>query len=253
LTGTANHFQYQVGELVEEVNELREKLGLEPYDIQQFASNTTLRDSSSILKSISEKRGNMKKLQTQKQKDRALLQVLALEIERLEEERLQLKTENRKMARQLGHKAAELELNVEDLQSMEEYRQALKSRRNGFKDYDNNEVLQKHETVVGQQKDLEEKEAEVSKLQKDMVEYKTRYEDLFEENGELRRGMQQILEDVKEQDGKSDVLIHCPALEKLISILDARHLWGNYHPAMSLKAQIDKLEGANSGIIVEQL
>ena len=29
-------------------------------------------------------------------------------------------------------------------------------------------------------------------------------------------------------------------------ILDARHLWGNYHPAMGLKAQIDKLDGTNS-------
>ena len=62
----------------------------------------------------------------------------------------------------------------------------------------------------------------------------------------LTKGMKEILEEVKEHDGKSDVIIQCPALEKLVGILDARHLWGSYHPAMNLKAQIDKLEGANT-------
>ena len=32
LTESANLFQYQVGELIEEVNFLREKMGSEPYD-----------------------------------------------------------------------------------------------------------------------------------------------------------------------------------------------------------------------------
>ena len=35
-------------------------------------------------------------------------------------------------------------------------------------------------------------------------------------------------------------------LEKLVEILDARHLWGQYHPAQGLKAQISKLEGGNA-------
>merc|ERR1712213_39638 len=107
-------------------------------------------------KMLKEKNDNMKKMQTQKQKDRALLQVMGREIERLEEERIQLKTENRKMARQLGHKAAELGLNSEDLQAMEEYRQALKSRRQGSNDQENLEIIEKHENVVAQQKDMEE-------------------------------------------------------------------------------------------------
>ncbi len=173
--------------------------------------------------------------------------VMGREIERLEEERIQLKTENRKMARQLGHRAAELGLTPEDLRSIEDYKEALKAARRGLKDYESSEIIQKHDDFVSQQKDLENKEAEMVKLQNDLVEYKTRYDDMFEENAELRKGMKEILEDVKEQDGQSDVLIHSPALEKLISILDARHLWGNYHPAMGLKAQIDKLEGANAG------
>ena len=114
LTESANLFQYQVGELVEEVNYLREKMGSEPYD------TSNIKDS--IKNQQAEKTENVKKLQTQKQKDRALLQVMGREIERLEEERITLKTDNRKMARQLGHKAADLGLNSEDLQAIEDYK-----------------------------------------------------------------------------------------------------------------------------------
>ena len=114
LTESANLFQYQVGELVEEVNYLREKMGSEPYD------TSNIKDS--IKNQQAEKTENVKKLQTQKQKDRALLQVMGREIERLEEERIALKTDNRKMARQLGHKAADLGLNSEDLQAIEDYK-----------------------------------------------------------------------------------------------------------------------------------
>ena len=63
------------------------------------------------------------------QQERALLQVMQREIERLEEERIQLKTENRKMAVQLGHKAAQLGLDAQDLKAIQEYRDALKERR----------------------------------------------------------------------------------------------------------------------------
>jgi hypothetical protein len=49
------------------------------------------------------------------------MQVIQRELERLEEERIQLKMENRQMARQLGHHAAELQLNVEDLQAKFDY------------------------------------------------------------------------------------------------------------------------------------
>lgn len=51
----------------------------------------------------------------------------------------------------------------------------------------------------------------------------------------------------RDQDGKSDVKIHSETLDRLMDVLDARHLWGNYHPAMGLKANIGKLEGKNAG------
>ena len=93
LTQAANQYQQQAGELLEELNNWRSDQGLDPYD-------------QGVGHIKAEKK--VKQWQSQKQKDRAILQVMGREIERLEEERILLKTENRKMARQLGHKAAEL-------------------------------------------------------------------------------------------------------------------------------------------------
>jgi len=95
-----------------------------------------------------------RKASSRQQQDRALMQVMQREIERLEEERIQLKIENRKMGRQLGHRAAELELDVEDLQAVEQYRAALKARRKGLKnvagiDGENaTSVIERHESTM---------------------------------------------------------------------------------------------------------
>ena len=62
-----------------------------------------------------------------------------------------------------------------------------------------------------------------------------------------RVGLQETLDIIKNADANSNVAIYAPTLEKLLNILDARHLWGNYHPAMGLKAKIVKLDGANEG------
>ena len=242
LTQAANQYQQQVGEVLEELNNWRSEQGLDPYD----PSNTNQTGSGSI-----KSKQKVKQWESQKQKDRALLQVMGREIERLEEERIQLKTENRKMARQLGHKAAELGLNAEDLNSIEEYKKALKARRKGSLEGNEAEadhlgIIHQSQNTIRQQKDVEAKDELIANLEKEVIDYKSRYEELLEENDDLRRGMKEIHEDVKSQDGQSDVLIHCPTLEKLVEILDARHLWGQYHPAQGLKAQISKLEGGNA-------
>ena len=239
LTQAANQYQQQVGEVLEELNNWRSEQGLDPYDP---SNNQT---GSGSIKS----KQKVKQWESQKQKDRALLQVMGREIERLEEERIQLKTENRKMARQLGHKAAELGLNAEDLNSIEEYKKALKARRKGSlegNESDHLGIIHQSQNTIRQQKDVEAKDELIANLEKEVIDYKSRYEELLEENDDLRRGMKEIHEDVKSQDGQSDVLIHCPTLEKLVEILDARHLWGQYHPAQGLKAQISKLEGGNA-------
>ena len=123
------------------------------------------------------------------------MQVMQREIERLEEERIQLKIENRKMARQLGHRAAELELNVEDLQAVEQYRAALKARRKGLKSVGGvfggesenvSSVIERHEASVTMQRDLKKAQMEMFKLENDVVEYKTKFEEMMEENDQVK-------------------------------------------------------------------
>ena len=240
LTQTCNNLQYQNGELAEENAALKDKLGLEV-------------PSSTIVKGRRQSDVRINGSCSKRQQERALMQVMQREIERLEEERIQLKTENRKLARQLGHSAAQLGLDAEDLKAVQEYRDALRERRRTLTissrggESEIEAVIGHHETVRQMQTDLEKGKAEIDRLQQQVVETESKIEDLMEENDSLRKGMEEILDSVREQDGKSDVTIKSPTLDKLLSILDARHLWGNYHPAMGLKAKIEKLDGANEG------
>ena len=127
------------------------------------------------------------------------MQVMQREIERLEEERIQLKIENRKMGRQLGHRAAELELDVEDLQAVEQYRAALKARRKGLKSVMGLDgesvasVIERHESSVTLQRDLKKAQIEISKLENDVVEFKTRFEDMMEENDHVSQFRKPLL------------------------------------------------------------
>ena len=95
------------------------------------------------------------------------------------------------------------------------------------------------------QKQLEERNRELTSLNKELSSVKGKCEDLLEENNKLREGMHEILDSIKEQDGRSDVLVSCPVLEQLLIILDARHFYGDYKPAMGLKSQMEKLDGVN--------
>ena len=126
LTGVCNTLQLQSAELIEENCALRDQLGMPPrqQSISDTSSNSTIRGGGGRMSSTA---GGLKK--PHQQQERALLQVMQREIERLEEERVHLKTENRKLAVQLGHKAARLGLDADDLRAVQEYRDALRERR----------------------------------------------------------------------------------------------------------------------------
>lgn len=89
---------------------------------------------------------------------------------------------------------------------------------------------------------------------------------LIEENESLRKGMHEILESIRSQDGiknfatlkyyflfltifitaQSDVHVESNCLERLLEALDARHVAGWYHPAMRLQAQLQNSQGIAS-------
>ena len=77
------------------------------------------------------------------------------EIERLEDERITLKTENRKLAKQLGGKSAKLGLTPEDLENIQEYTDALKNHRDDGSTATDS-VLQKHHKLLLLQRENDE-------------------------------------------------------------------------------------------------
>ena len=95
LIKQADGLQLQAGEAVEENRELRERLGMQPRAGEEKKSAERKSTGGG------EGRG---------QEERALVTVLQRELDRLEEERLALKTENRKLAQQCGARAARLGL-----------------------------------------------------------------------------------------------------------------------------------------------
>ena len=225
LTKSCDDLEFKNKSLRAENHELREKLGIKKTD-----------DDGAEQKYDGSSR-NVKE-------DKALVQIMHKEIERLEEERLQLKTSNRKLAQQLGQRAAKLGLNAEDLEAIQEYTDALKNRRLGG--LDESDSIKVHKNSVLMQKQLQEKSNEVSSVKHDLMTLQGKYDDIFEENDKLRQGMHEILDSVKDQDGKSDVVVSCPVLENLLTILDARHFYGEYKPAMGLKSKMEKMDGWNS-------
>ncbi|CAK9795503.1 Centrosomal protein of 290 kDa [Anthophora quadrimaculata] len=69
---------------------------------------------------------------------------------------------------------------------------------------------------------------------------------VVEENEALRTGMHEILDSIRNQDGKSTVEIQSHTLERLLEALDVRHLAGWYHPAMRLQEHLNVLQGSNA-------
>ncbi|KAL2711712.1 centrosomal protein of 290 kDa-like isoform X1 [Vespula squamosa] len=69
---------------------------------------------------------------------------------------------------------------------------------------------------------------------------------VIEENEALRRGMHEILDSIRSQDGKSSVEVHSYTLERLLEALDVRHLAGWYHPAMRLQEHLNVIQGSNA-------
>uniref|UniRef100_A0A146M1W4 Centrosomal protein n=2 Tax=Lygus hesperus TaxID=30085 RepID=A0A146M1W4_LYGHE len=71
---------------------------------------------------------------------------------------------------------------------------------------------------------------------------------VIEENEALRKGMHEIMESIKNQDGSAKVVVESETLERLLEMLDSRHISGWYHPAMRLQVALNKLQGNNDAL-----
>ncbi|KAG5322462.1 CE290 protein, partial [Pseudoatta argentina] len=80
----------------------------------------------------------------------------------------------------------------------------------------------------------------------DISEVNQNIQILIEENEALRTGMHEIMDSIRNQDGKSEVEIQSSTLERLLEALDVRHLAGWYHPAMRLQEHLNVVQGSSA-------
>ncbi|XP_066265930.1 centrosomal protein of 290 kDa-like [Branchiostoma lanceolatum] len=234
LTQHINKIELEMNDLWDENEDLRERLGLdakEPLDISQFRNKKNMRN----------------------ERYRAENQVLMKEVERLEEERIELKQQVRRLAQEKGHRAVEMGLTAADLTAIQDFKEQLKRKNQGISE--KNQLLgdpqvQELKIKVEQlDKDQEQNEERLQQAKTEVTEFKSRCKELMAENKQLEKGMKEILDAIKEsQTGpqeKKEVFLRCPTLEHMLTALDTRAKEGKYDSSLHFKAQVDQLTGRN--------
>lgn len=231
LTTDVNRLELKVNDILDENEDLRERLGLDPkavIDLTEF-----------------------KNVKTSKQQQyRAENQILLKEIERLEEERVELKQHVRKLAQEKGKRAASLGLTADDLflNGSSTTDPSSRQRDSSFVVLDKTgEIREKNELLS---KELNNKERELERSKTVVVELKSKFKELSEENKQLQKAMGEILQAIKDSQkdpnikgGEATLII--PSLERLVHAFEIKNTSGIFDASVHLKAQVDQLTGRN--------
>ena len=223
LTKYINKCEEKINDLYDENEDLREKLGLdpkEPLDLGEYRKKKGLR----------------------LQEDRALNRVLQKEIEGLEEERLELKQQIRRLAQTGGTRAVAMGLSPDDLAEIDNFidtlkeknkaagprqtraeakEEALRIRVSGsfctgvilviFLEwrFGTGELVLEHLQNLQQEKDLETNAQKIERLGQENAEYRAKNKELEEENDQLEKGLREINLAIKEQSQCCDLSFSC--------------------------------------------
>ncbi|NXJ45003.1 CE290 protein, partial [Spizaetus tyrannus] len=239
LIKEVNKLELKINDFLDENEELRERLGLEARTMIDLSD---LRNSKAL------------KQQQYRAENQILLQEASEKswvcIERLEEERIELKKQVRKLAQEKGRSVATIGLGAGDVQITDSFTEekGMNKRKLDFLNrHDMAEVKAKNEYLANE---LSVRERDLEKNRTVIVKFQSKLKELSEENKQLEQGMKEILQAVKEMQkdpsvkGEETALI-IPSLERLVNAMESKNSEGIFDASVHLKAQVDQLTGRN--------
>ncbi|KAK2534920.1 Cep290 [Columba guinea] len=247
LIKEVNKLELKINDFLDENEELRERLGLEPktmIDLNEFRNSKAL------------------KQQQYRAENQILLQEASDKsyfcIERLEEERVELKKQIRKLAQEKGRRVATTVLDAGDVRitdSFTEEKEMNKRKFDFLSRHDTAEVKAKNEYLANElsmrERELEENRTVIAKFQsKYTFTIFITVKELSEENKQLEQGMKEILQAVKEMQKDPSVnggetALTIPSLDRLVNAMESKNSEGIFDAGVHLKAQVDQLTGRN--------